>query len=117
MLRVLGQRNFAIYLTGSAFSLHGLWIQRVAIGWLAWELTGSPLWLGIIGILCCFICSIVAIVKANEAKAAIAQDPRYGGEGMATAGKVLGIIGIILFVLGIIANVLAGSAGPGPMDY
>ena len=44
--RVLASRNFSIYLIGSTFSLHGLWIQRVAVGWLAWELTGSEVWLG-----------------------------------------------------------------------
>ena len=48
--RVLSSRNFAIYLTGSAFSLHGLWIQRVAVGWLAWELTQSEVWLGLIAL-------------------------------------------------------------------
>ena len=48
--RVLSSRNFAIYLVGSAFSLHGLWIQRVAIGWLAWELTHSEVWLGLIAL-------------------------------------------------------------------
>lgn len=48
--RVLSSRNFAIYLVGSTFSLHGLWIQRVAIGWLAWELTHSEAWLGLIAL-------------------------------------------------------------------
>ena len=48
--RVLSSRNFAIYLVGSTFSLHGLWIQRVAIGWLAWELTNSEAWLGLIAL-------------------------------------------------------------------
>lgn len=47
---VLANRNFAIYLIGSTFSLHGLWIQRVAIGWLTWELTHSEAWLGIIAL-------------------------------------------------------------------
>ena len=47
---VLRNRNFSIYLIGSTFSLHGLWIQRVAIGWLAWELTESETWLGIIAL-------------------------------------------------------------------
>ena len=47
---VLRNRNFSIYLVGSTFSLHGLWVQRVAIGWLAWELTGSETWLGIIAL-------------------------------------------------------------------
>lgn len=50
LTRVLRQRSFATYLTGSAFSLHGLWIQRVAIGWLAWELTGSEAWLGLLAL-------------------------------------------------------------------
>jgi MFS family permease len=50
LTRVLPHRNFAIYLTGSVFSLHGLWIQRVAIGWLAWELTGSEAWLGLLAL-------------------------------------------------------------------
>jgi MFS family permease len=48
--RVLSHSSFAIYLVGSTFSLHGLWIQRVAIGWLAWELTGSEAWLGLLAL-------------------------------------------------------------------
>jgi hypothetical protein len=45
----------------------------------------------------------VAISKANEAKRIIASNPQYyGGEGMATAGLVLGIIDIILFILGLL---------------
>ncbi len=47
---VLKNRNFFIYLVGCTFSLHGLWIQRVAIGWLTWELTESETWLGIIAL-------------------------------------------------------------------
>ncbi len=48
--KALQSRDFAIYLVGSMFSLHGLWIQRVAIGWLAWELTNSEVWLGLIAL-------------------------------------------------------------------
>jgi MFS family permease len=44
----LRNRNFLIYLSGSTVSLHGLWIYRVALGWYAWQLTGSELWVGII---------------------------------------------------------------------
>jgi len=29
-------------------SLHGLWIYRVALGWFAWQLTESALWVGIV---------------------------------------------------------------------
>jgi MFS family permease len=40
--------NFGIYSAGSSVSLIGMWMQRIAIGWLTWELTGSGLWLGIV---------------------------------------------------------------------
>ena len=44
----LGSKNYLIYLTGNTISLHGLWIYRVALGWFAWELSHSELWIGII---------------------------------------------------------------------
>lgn len=44
----LSSRNYLIYLTGSTISLHGLWIYRVALGWYAWQLTGSEFWVGIV---------------------------------------------------------------------
>lgn len=44
----LSSRNFLIYLTGSTLSLHGLWIYRVALGWFAWQISGSEFWVGIV---------------------------------------------------------------------
>ncbi len=44
----LKNKNFLIYLTGSAISLHGLWIFRVALAWYTWQLTQSEAWVGII---------------------------------------------------------------------
>jgi predicted MFS family arabinose efflux permease len=44
----LAESNYRRYVLGNAVSLTGTWVQRVAIGWLAWELTGSGAWLGII---------------------------------------------------------------------
>jgi predicted MFS family arabinose efflux permease len=41
-----GNRNFAIYTAGSAITLVGLWVQRLGVGWLTWELTRSGFWLG-----------------------------------------------------------------------
>lgn len=46
--RTLGQRNFRIYTYGASVSLVGTWVQRVAQGWLTWELTHSFVWLGVI---------------------------------------------------------------------
>jgi predicted MFS family arabinose efflux permease len=44
----LTHRNYRIYASGNAVSLIGVWMQRVAVGWLAWSLTHSGTWLGII---------------------------------------------------------------------
>ena len=41
-------RDFRIYLIGNMFALNGLWMQRVAIGWIAWDLTGSASFVGFI---------------------------------------------------------------------
>lgn len=45
---LLRNADFGIYSAGSAVSLIGMWMQRIAIGWLTWELTRSGLWLGIV---------------------------------------------------------------------
>ena len=40
--------NYRLYVIGNLSATTGLWVQRVAIGWLTWELTHSAAWLGII---------------------------------------------------------------------
>lgn len=44
----LSNRNFLIYLSGNTISLHGLWVYRLALGWLAWQLTESEFWVGVV---------------------------------------------------------------------
>jgi len=44
----LRNRNFLTYLIGNTISLHGLWVYRVALGWSAWQLTGSEFWVGLV---------------------------------------------------------------------
>ena len=46
--RTLGHRDYGLYSAGNSVSLVGNWIQRVAVGWLAWELTHSGAWLGLV---------------------------------------------------------------------
>ena len=46
-LAALNSPNFRLYLFGSFIALNGLWIQRVIIGWLAWEISNSPFYVGI----------------------------------------------------------------------
>lgn len=44
---VFRYRNYRLYAGANAVNLIGFWMQRVAIGWLTWELTGSTTWLGL----------------------------------------------------------------------
>jgi MFS family permease len=44
----LSNANYGIYSLGSAVSLIGMWMQRIAVGWLTWRLTESGFWLGVI---------------------------------------------------------------------
>jgi len=46
ILGALSSRPFAVFTAGNSVSLVGLWVQRLAIGWLAWHLTQSGFWLG-----------------------------------------------------------------------
>ena len=48
VVRALSIRNYRIYTLGNAISLIGIWLQRVAVGWLAWQLTHSGTWLGLV---------------------------------------------------------------------
>ena len=42
----LSHRNFRVFTAGNAVSLLGTWVQRMAVGYLTWELTKSGVWLG-----------------------------------------------------------------------
>ncbi|MCZ6609643.1 MAG: MFS transporter [Alphaproteobacteria bacterium] len=44
-LKIVNYRN---YMAGNFSSQLGMWVQRIAIQWLTWQLTHSPTWLGII---------------------------------------------------------------------
>jgi predicted MFS family arabinose efflux permease len=47
---LLSKADYRWYALGNFSSLTGLWVQRVAIGWLIWELTHSAVWLGVIAL-------------------------------------------------------------------
>lgn len=66
--RALGSRNYRNYTIGNAVSLCGTWMQRVAVGWLAWQLTHSGTWLGIIS-----TADLVAIVLIGPIAGALAD--------------------------------------------
>jgi MFS family permease len=48
-LRALRHRNFRVFTAGQSISLIGTWMQQVAVGWLVYRLTQSPMMLGLVG--------------------------------------------------------------------
>ena len=43
-----GYRNYRLFFAGQLVSLIGTWMQQVAQAWLVLQLTGDPIWLGIV---------------------------------------------------------------------
>lgn len=66
-------------------------------GYAVASLVLGILWLGWLG-------SILAVVFAHVAFRQIDQDPRQAGSGIATAGMVLGWIGVATLLLAILAG-------------
>jgi hypothetical protein len=63
--------------------------------------------LGILGIVCCFICGIIAWVMGSgdlREMAAGRMDP--SGQGITQAGKICGMVGVILWIIGLVIQVL-----------
>jgi MFS family permease len=50
-LRALAAPNFRRYYIGQTISMIGTWVQSVAVMWLAWRLSGSTWYTGLIGFL------------------------------------------------------------------
>ena len=47
--RSLQYRNYRLFFSGQSLSLIGTWIQRVALPWLVYRMTGSAVLLGVVG--------------------------------------------------------------------
>lgn len=60
--KALSNRPFRRYWASNAGSTIGRWIYRTAVGWLVWELTRDPKWLGIIAFADLFPMVVLSIV-------------------------------------------------------
>lgn len=49
-VRALRSRTYRVYTIGNSISLIGTWMQRISVSWLAWELTHSTVWLGVVAV-------------------------------------------------------------------
>ncbi len=71
----LRSRSFRLYLLGGFFGLNGMWTMRVALAWLAWDLTGSAGWTGLVAFL-----SFAPTIIVGPLFGVLADriDPRHG---------------------------------------
>ena len=65
---VLAQRNARIFYSGSVVCWTGSWVQRIATDWMAWELTHSAFWVGVIA-----FCNLVPSVVVSPIAGAVAD--------------------------------------------
>jgi MFS family permease len=49
IFRSFQYRNYRLFFAGQGISLIGTWMQRIAMPWLVYHITGSPLLLGVVG--------------------------------------------------------------------
>ena len=49
IFRSLQYRNYRLFFSGQSISLIGTWMQRIAMPWLVYHMTGSALLLGVVG--------------------------------------------------------------------
>jgi hypothetical protein len=69
---------------------------------------GAVLALGTIGMVCCFICGIIAWVMANsDLKEMAAGRMDRSGEGTTKAGRVCGIISVVMLAVAVLLNLIA----------
>ncbi len=43
-MNALSNKSFSLYFYSNTISLFGLWIQKIGVGWLTWEITESTFW-------------------------------------------------------------------------
>ncbi|MCX2430055.1 MULTISPECIES: MFS transporter [unclassified Pedobacter] len=85
IFRSLRHYNYRLFFTGQAISLIGTWMQRVAISWLVYRLTGSAFLLGLIT----FLSLIPSLILAPYAGSYVDRHNKF---------KILVITQIILML-------------------
>jgi uncharacterized membrane protein YidH (DUF202 family) len=75
---------------------------------------GIILTLGILGIVCCFICGIIAwVMGKSDLREMAAGRMDRSGEGLTQAGKICGMISVILWIIALVIQILVIALGGG----
>jgi predicted MFS family arabinose efflux permease len=115
-----GHRNYRIYASGNAISLVGIWMQRIAVGWLAWTLAHSGTWLGFMSMAeffpVVFLSPLAGALADRRDRVGIIRITQIAGSIEATLLAVLVYTGSItielLFVLTLLLGVFNAFAQP-----
>ncbi len=73
LFRSLKSRNFKLFFYGQSISLIGTWMQKTAVSWLVYQLTGSALLLGVVG----FVSLIPSLLLSPYAGSLVDRHDRY----------------------------------------
>lgn len=73
VFRSLKSRNFKLFFYGQSISLIGTWMQKTAVSWLVYQITGSALLLGVVG----FVSLIPSLVLSPYAGSLVDRHNRY----------------------------------------
>jgi predicted MFS family arabinose efflux permease len=118
--RALSHRNYRIYISGNAIQLIGTWMQRVSGGWLAWTLTHSGTWLGLMSMAeflpVLFLSPLAGVLADRRDRVAIIRITQLIGCAQATLLAILVATGLIsihlLFALVMLLGINQGIAQP-----
>ena len=73
VFRSLKSRNFKLFFYGQSISLIGTWMQKTAVSWLVYQLTGSAVLLGVVG----FVSLIPSLILSPYAGSLVDRHNRY----------------------------------------
>jgi predicted MFS family arabinose efflux permease len=118
--RALSHRNYRVYISGNAIQLTGTWLQRVSCGWLAWTLTHSGAWLGIMSMAeflpVLFVAPLAGVMADRRDRVGIIRVTQLIGCGQAILLAILvstGLINIyLLLALVMLLGINQGIAQP-----
>ena len=118
--RALSHRDARIFFSASLISWTGLWVHRIGVTWLAWEMTGSVFWVGMVA-----FCDLAPAVVFSPIAGAIADrmdrvkltmisQTVIGLQACAVAGLLIaGLLSIeVLLMLEVVTGIAASFAQP-----
>ena len=92
--RALSSPHYRLYACGHIANVFGWWGNRLGVGWLTWELTGSAGWLGIVAFV-----GMIPVTLISPFAGVLAD--RHGHRQMAMIAGVSG--GIVTLTLALLA--------------